>query len=250
MFPKLEQNSDINTWFFSETGWNQCREAWTVKSFLELASDTARNGGIVLDVGAGQKRYARIFDKNKYIALEHPLAGVENKNLSEFDLLGAADDIPMDNSSVDVILSTSALEHYDNPTGFASEAYRVLKTDGRAFIQVPFIYEEHEIPYDFQRYTRYGLEKLLRDAGFSEFEIQPLSNSSSSMVALNSWAWCDEIAPYLKSQITVRGRYSPKYIFHYLMYRIVNRYFGWLGETIPVTEKTTAPIGWLVIAKK
>jgi hypothetical protein len=37
----------------------------------------------------------------------------------------------------------------------------------------PFYWPLHEEPHDYFRFTRYGLERLLREAGFPEPEIRP-----------------------------------------------------------------------------
>jgi len=45
---------------------------------------------------------------------------------------------------------------------------------------VPFVYFEHEIPYDFQRPTRYGLQRYYRHAGFERISVSPTSSSIST----------------------------------------------------------------------
>ena len=43
---------------------------------------------------------------------------------------------------------------------------RVLKPGGHAWLSIPFVYPIHNEPYDFQRYTEYGLRREAADAGF------------------------------------------------------------------------------------
>ena len=54
-----------------------------------------------------------------------------------------------------------------------AEARRVLKPGGRLFLTVPQSWEIHEAPRDYFRFTRYGLEMILRGAGFEELSIVP-----------------------------------------------------------------------------
>ncbi len=37
----------------------------------------------------------------------------------------------------------------------------MLTANGRLFISVPFLYREHETPYDFARYTVFGMRELI-----------------------------------------------------------------------------------------
>jgi hypothetical protein len=50
----------------------------------------------------------------------------------------------------------------------------VLKPSGRLLLVVPHEWEEHQQPHDYYRYTRYGLEYLLRGAGFENIQIRPV----------------------------------------------------------------------------
>ena len=57
-------------------------------------------------------------------------------------------------------------EHVFNPTIFLSEVHRVLKNGGILLISVPFIWDEHEQPYDFARYSSFGLKHIINSHGF------------------------------------------------------------------------------------
>jgi len=56
-----------------------------------------------------------------------------------------------------------------------NEAHRILKPEGRVFITVPWQWVIHEAPYDFFRYTPYGLKYLLEKAGFVDVVVEPQS---------------------------------------------------------------------------
>jgi SAM-dependent methyltransferase len=47
------------------------------------------------------------------------------------------------------------------------EAYRLLKPGGYIILSAPMAWEHHETPYDFFRFTRYGLTYLFEKAGFN-----------------------------------------------------------------------------------
>jgi SAM-dependent methyltransferase len=59
------------------------------------------------------------------------------------------------------------LEHVFNPDDFLNEVNRVLKPSGKLLLTVPFVWDEHEQPYDYARYSSFGLRSLLEKHGFS-----------------------------------------------------------------------------------
>ena len=63
------------------------------------------------------------------------------------------------------------------PDLFIKESYRVLKPSGALYIHAPFVYNEHMVPYDFQRYTRYGLQNIYKNAGFENISVFPTKSS-------------------------------------------------------------------------
>jgi SAM-dependent methyltransferase len=54
------------------------------------------------------------------------------------------------------------------------ELGRILEPGGRLLLVAPHQWEEHQQPHDYYRYTRYGLDYLLSQAGFTEIDIQPV----------------------------------------------------------------------------
>jgi SAM-dependent methyltransferase len=53
------------------------------------------------------------------------------------------------------------LEHTSRPRLALEEFARVLKPGGGIHLVVPFLWEEHQAPQDFFRFTRYGIGALL-----------------------------------------------------------------------------------------
>ncbi len=49
----------------------------------------------------------------------------------------------------------------------------MLKPGGKLILTVPFLGRLHEEPFDYYRYTRYGLRHLLEKGGFEVVEIVP-----------------------------------------------------------------------------
>lgn len=60
----------------------------------------------------------------------------------------------------DAIVIMEVLEHVVDPVQAGSEIYRLLKPGGRLILSTPFIFPLHDRPYDFYRYTKYGLAHI------------------------------------------------------------------------------------------
>jgi SAM-dependent methyltransferase len=62
------------------------------------------------------------------------------------------------------------LEHVFNPNEHLSEIYRVLKPHGMLLMTVPFLWNEHEQPFDYARYSSFGIRHLIECNGFEIIE--------------------------------------------------------------------------------
>ncbi len=71
----------------------------------------------------------------------------------------------------DSAICLEVLEHVPDPFRAAQEIYRVLKPGGVLIATVPHLSRLHDVPYDYYRYTKYGLQYLLAQAGFEVVEL-------------------------------------------------------------------------------
>lgn len=71
----------------------------------------------------------------------------------------------------------SVLEHIFDVKQFLSNMFKILESGGRLYINVPFVYYDHEIPNDYCRYTRYALRRFITQAGFDIVSLTPNSNA-------------------------------------------------------------------------
>ncbi len=141
-----------------------------------LLSPSAR----VLDVGAGEAPYRELFAEQRYSTLDR----ADTPHSGEVDLHGSADSIPADDGSFDAVLCTQVLEHVPQPLDALREFRRILRSGGVLIATVPFLWEEHEAPFDYYRYTRYGIEHLARGAGFSNIDVKPRTDCFTTMAQL------------------------------------------------------------------
>lgn len=133
------------------------------KSLKKITSEIKANK--VIDVGCGSKPYKDLFKVNEYIGIDVEVSGHNHSN-SEIDFFYDGRTIPFSDSSFDIVFSSEVLEHVFEPEKFISEIYRVVKVNGLVILTCPFIWDEHEQPYDFARYTSFGIKYLFENNNF------------------------------------------------------------------------------------
>lgn len=124
--------------------------------------------GRVLDVGCGSKPYQALFAACEYVGLE--LDTSDNRARKQADVFYRGDVFPFPAQSFDSVVCSQVLEHVFSPEKFLAEIFRVMKPGGSMLLTVPFVWDEHEQPMDFGRYSSFGLRYLLEKAGFQVFE--------------------------------------------------------------------------------
>jgi SAM-dependent methyltransferase len=101
--------------------------------------------------------------------LRHRLTTVDIDPAMEPDVVADVCQLDFASDSIDAILMLEVLEHVRTPWLALAEIHRVLKPGGSLVLSAPFVFEIHEAPHDYYRFTRHGLEFLLRD--FVDLEI-------------------------------------------------------------------------------
>lgn len=129
--------------------------------------------GIVLDVGCGTKPYRSLFQAKQYVGLEIDSPQARKRNAAEHFYDGSR--FPFEDGSFDSVLCNQVLEHVFNPEQLLSEIARVLKSGGRLVLTVPFVWDEHEQPWDYARYSSFGLQSLLARSGLKVLEHRKLN---------------------------------------------------------------------------
>lgn len=128
--------------------------------------------GTVYDLGCGE----RPFEK-EILSYGCSYIGVDwSETLHDLKADIIADlnkQLPIENEVADTVTSFQVMEHLSEPLIFLNEANRILKKGGAMILTVPFQWWVHEAPYDFYRYTPYGLKYLLNKSGFSSINIKP-----------------------------------------------------------------------------
>ncbi len=123
-----------------------------------------RLNGEVLDVGCGRKPYRAYIPARCYVGLEIDTPPMRAVSLADAFYDGRH--FPFPDASFDGVLCSQVFEHVFTPAEFLAEIHRVLRPGGTLVLTVPFVWDEHEQPHDFGRYSSFGLHAVLERAGF------------------------------------------------------------------------------------
>lgn len=195
--------------------------AWLIEHALPAAT------GTLLDYGSGGQPYRALFETKvaRYLAADLQPTG----DLPLDVRLEPGKPVPMADESVETVLSSQTLEHVPDPGAYLRECGRLLKTGGRLILTAPMQWRHHEVPYDFYRFTRYGLEHLIKAAGFEVESITPAGGA------------CALLGQMLIN--TLFERLGPRPV----LYGLINRATLWLDRRYPDGDDT---INWMCLARK
>lgn len=112
-----------------------------------------------LNVGSGKTR------------IDPRIRNMEIEAGDGIDIVGSVEAIPSEDNVFDLVITQEVLEHVKSPRMAVEEIYRVLKPNGTAYIQLPFIIGYHPCPSDYWRFTHEGMIELVVSAGFNVTEV-------------------------------------------------------------------------------
>jgi len=134
----------------------------------------ARPGDLLLDAGAGNFRFKNVLIKKDYIYESQDFDQVfDQDSRGKHTYVCDIHSIPVEANRFDVVICTQVLEHLPDPLRAIQELSRVLKPGGELFLTTNLLFPIHGAPYDFFRFTNFGLEYLCRESEFSKIEITP-----------------------------------------------------------------------------
>lgn len=164
--------------------------------FLTEAAQSIQPGHRVLDAGAGDVPYKKLFSHSRYETTDKGLA----YQTSRLDYVSDLTALPLQSGTYDHIICTQVMEHIAEPSAMLAEFYRVLKPGGKLWLSAPLSYPEHQIPHDYFRYTQFGLCYLHKKAGFTLDRIKPLEGLLGTLAYQ-----CQKGALWLPLQATAYG---------------------------------------------
>ncbi|MEJ2346556.1 MAG: class I SAM-dependent methyltransferase [Gammaproteobacteria bacterium] len=144
---------------------------YAIRRFVEEIARDTPEGALVVDAGAGNCRYKPYFARQRYLAAD--FCKVSDKNYKRMDVVTDLAAFALKADSVDTVVSIEVLEHVPEPLQVLKEFHRVLKPGAPLYLTCPLNWGVHEAPFDFYRYTPYGLTRLFEQAGFEVRYIRP-----------------------------------------------------------------------------
>jgi len=192
--------------------------------------------GRLLDIGCGNKPYRRFLTGvEQYVGVDLPWPG------SCADVYGDGTRLPFVDSTFDTVLCNQVLEHVSEPHELLAEIARVLKPGGVLMLTTPQVWGLHMEPYDFFRYTRYGLRHLAESHGLAVVQIDPTSGIWATLAqrlvdalvqnyGAGRAAWLNNVMGLALSPVLLGGF-------------LLERLFGMYGDTLDnvlIARKQTA----------
>lgn len=193
--------------------------------------------GRLLDLGCGQVPFYGVYRSHvdevycvDWESSMHELSYIDqHADLTE--------DLPLESESFDTVLLSSVLEHIPTPSRLIEEIYRVLRADGKAIINVPFLYVLHEEPYDFYRYTKHALVRMAENASFTVEVLEPTGGAITVLFDLLSKALIR--LPFGLSKLL--------YATNFVAYLSLGTS---LGKKFDVKTATFMPNGYFLVVRK
>jgi SAM-dependent methyltransferase len=138
--------------------------------FSKIGQTTAASR--ILDAGAGECRNRRFIENQMYIAID-AACGDHAWNYSNLDAIADLERTPFQSGTFDLVICTQVLEHVNEPQLVLNELFRTTKAGGTICLTAPQGWGVHQAPFDFFRYTHFGLRHLMEKAGFEGVSIKP-----------------------------------------------------------------------------
>lgn len=197
--------------------------------------------GTMMDFGCGSKPYKALFNVQKYIGVDFENPGHPHLN-EQIDVFYDGKKIPFENEFFDAVFSSEVFEHIFNLEKILKEINRVMKPGAKLLITCPFAICEHEIPYDFARYSSFGIRELLERNGFKILQQEKTGNSLETVFQLWIMYIHQHIMPFLIKIPVVRS------LFRFVTYTSLNIFAIIFGKILPAGKDLY--LNNLVLAEK
>lgn len=195
--------------------------------------------GTVIDLGCGAAPF-----RADILLHAHEYIGVDWGNTLHDSCANVIADLnlplPIADATADHVVTFEVIEHLAEPAIMLREVVRILRSGGTITLSAPFQWWVHEAPWDYQRFTRHGLDYQLRKAGFINISIAPMTGFWSMWLLKLNYQLQRLIRGPRPMRILVRALLIP-------IWWINQTVAPWLDKVWPEDRETT---GYFVTASK
>ena len=228
----------LSDWHISSKDPHYIHYYFLINDIKEALEKYAR--GSFLDLGCGNKPYETIY--NPLTKTQIGCDAIQSDK-NKVEVVCLATDLKFENSSFDSILCTQVLEHvYDHHT-MVKEVFRVLKSGGHIMLTVPFVWELHEEPHDFFRFTPYSLRTLFEEAGFVVDYIKPNGGKWAAIYQLRN----NMLYHSLRTRKTFFNKIKKIFFMELRFTQLRNLYAIWLDKKY---RSDILTLNYIVVAHK
>lgn len=122
-----------------------------------------------LDIGAGPTQFRSLF------AGYTTVIGLDFFPYEEVQVVAnITEPLPIADATFDIVILSNVLEHTPDVLALLREVRRVLRPKGVCLATTPFLMRVHQAPYDYNRLTRYQLDRSFAEAGFGSVTVLPI----------------------------------------------------------------------------
>lgn len=152
------------------------QDYWHLRALREavdqfVARHEARlHGAKIIDFGSSNGPYVQLLESKGATVT---LADIQPDRPEILPIDLQTGRVPVEDSSVDIVLSTQVLEHVPEVHQYLTEAHRMLKPDGVMFLTTHGTWYLHRLPTDMRRWTMDGLKYDIEKAGFVVDSVEP-----------------------------------------------------------------------------
>ena len=200
--------------------------------FLNIEFKKIEVGKQVLTIGAGGQVNLLLNQFSKKNSFDLVSFDIEKK--MKPDIVGDICTFDFKDEKFDYVVIVEVLEHLHSPHLAISNISSLLNQGGKIILTVPFIFPIHERPYDYYRFTKYGLQFLLK--GFASLRIIERNN------------WLEAINVLFVRLVMDRNYISRVFAPFFIILAYVNLPFVWIISKVIKTDFITT--GYLVTATK
>ena len=226
----------------------------SVVSFLKTLPIDA---GTLVDAGAGNLPYRIVYQGRfaECISFDHPASPHLN---DAWSFQASLDQIPLEDNTADVVLCTEVLEHVPNPGQCLAELARICRPGGHIILTTPFLKGIHEAPYDFFRYTEFGLRRLCEESGLDVVSLHARGGLIGTLLSIfcgtqfrlwNGLSRMTRIRLHLLyNPLVWLGIYLPQKLYVRLVSDLGENRTRGLARVFKVLARS--PMGYVTIARK